>query len=77
MKILKWIGIVVLSLVVIIAACAAFVIVSGGKKAEATVEVTVAPVAIPTDPAAIERGISPMRSTSARTATARISAACW
>ncbi len=56
MKVLKWLGIAVASLIVIVAVAAATVLITGGRRANATVSVPAETVAIPTDAASIERG---------------------
>jgi cytochrome c553 len=56
MKVLKWLGIAVASLIVIVAVAAATVLITGGRRANATVSVPEEAVAIPTDAASIERG---------------------
>lgn len=56
MKLLKWAGVTLAGLVAIVALAAAWVLISGGRKANATVVVPEETVAIPTDSAALERG---------------------
>lgn len=56
MKALKWLGVAVASLVVIVAVAAAAVLITGGRRANATVSVPEETVAIPTDSGAIARG---------------------
>ena len=56
LKVLKWLGIAVASLVVIVAVAAAAVLITGGRRANATVTVPDETVVIPTDAASIERG---------------------
>lgn len=56
MKVLKWAGIIVGGLVFIIAAAAVYVLISGGRKAQATVTVPADTVVVPADSASIARG---------------------
>jgi len=56
MKILKWIGIIVASCIVLLIVAAASVYALGGRKAARKYDITVAPVTIPGDSAAIARG---------------------
>lgn len=56
MKVLKWIGIGVASLIVLLVIAAASVYAIGGSKAKKTYDVTAQPVTVPTDSASIARG---------------------
>lgn len=56
MKVLKWLGLTAAGLVLLVACAAAYILVAGGRKANATVVAPEESVAIPTDSAALARG---------------------
>jgi mono/diheme cytochrome c family protein len=56
LKVLKWIGVGLAGLVLIVVAAAAYVLIAGGSKASATVTVPADTVVVPTDSASLARG---------------------